>query len=402
MDYILKRASELQEEMSSHRRYFHVNAEVHNELPLTCAYVMEKLTEMGYEPKNIAKSGVVAVVGKKPGKTFMIRGDMDALPMEEETDEPFKSQTTNMHSCGHDLHTAMMLGAAKILKENEDKINGQIKLMFQPAEETLWGARAMIDEGLMENPKVDAAMMIHVRASSEYPTGTVIFSTPGVSNASADGFRIHIQGKGAHGAGPQRGLDPLTTAAHILINLQDILTKGIAPTDEAVVNVCHIQGGTATNIVPDSAIMQGTIRTFDPDVREFVLKRVEEIVLGTAKLFRTEATLEYVTSAPSVINDEKLFYELKGYAKEVFGNDNVVDIGEIKGSRAARGAGSEDFSLVANLVPGFAAGLAAGAKEDGYTYGGHNPKVRYDENAMPAGAALYATMAMKWLEKNNR
>jgi len=230
----------LQSEISANRRYFHQNAEIHNELPLTSAYVVERLKEMGYEPKVIAKCGVVAVAGKKSGKTFMLRADMDALPMEE-TDEPFKSKTPHMHSCGHDMHTAMLLGAAKILKENEDQINGQVKLMFQPAEETLWGAKAMIDEGLLENPKVDAAMMMHVKIDEKCPTGSIVFSTPGVSSSSSDGFRVEIKGKGGHGARPQASFDPLTTAAHILINLQEIHAKEIAPSDEAVINICHIE-----------------------------------------------------------------------------------------------------------------------------------------------------------------
>ena len=400
MDFILKRAAEIQEEIVAHRRYFHENAEIHNELPKTSAYVMEKLKEMGYEPKQIAKSGVVAVAGKKPGKTFMIRADMDALPMGEETDEPFKSKTPHMHSCGHDLHTAMLLGAAKILKENEDKINGQVKLMFQPAEETLWGAKAMIDEGLLENPKVDAAMMIHVRtASEELPTGTILFSTPGVSAASSDGFRVDIKGKGGHGARPQACLDPLTAAAHILINLQEILAKEIAPTDEAVINICHLEGGSATNIIPDTALMQGTIRTYDPAVREFILKRVPEIVEGTAKLFRTEAELTWLMNTPSVVNDPKLFGELLGYAKEAFGAANVVNVSEVK-PKEARSPGSEDFAFVSNLVPAIGTGLVAGAEKDGYIFGGHHPKVRYDESALKTGTAMYAAMAMKWLEEN--
>jgi len=399
MDFILKRAAELQEQIVAHRRYFHENAEVGNELPLTCAYVVEKLTEMGYEPKVIGKTGVVAVAGKKPGKTFMLRADMDALPMGEETDEPFKSKTPHMHSCGHDLHTAMLLGAAQILKENEDKLEGQVKLMFQPAEELLWGAKAMIDEGLMENPKVDAAMMIHVRIDKELPPGVVLFSTPGVSSSSGDGIKIEIKGKGGHGARPQVCLDPLTTAAHILINLQEIYAKEIAPSDEVVINVCHLEGGSAANIIPDTALMQATVRTYDPAVRDFILPRIQEIVEGTAKLFRTEAKFSFTMQTPSVVNDEKLFYELLGYAKETFGPERVINASEVA-PKEARSAGSEDFAYISQLVPAVATGLVAGCEKDGYIYGGHHPKVRYDERALQSGAAMYASMAVKWLENN--
>jgi len=399
MDFILKRAAELQEQIVAHRRYFHENAEVGYELPLTSAYVVEKLTEMGYEPKVIGKTGVVAVAGKKPGKTFMLRADMDALPMGEETDEPFKSKTPHMHSCGHDLHTAMLLGAAQILKENEDKLEGQVKLMFQPAEELLWGAKAMIDEGLMENPKVDAAMMIHVRIDKELPPGVILFSTPGVSSSSGDGIKIEIKGKGGHGARPQVCLDPLTTAAHILINLQEIYAKEIAPSDEVVINVCHLEGGSAANIIPDTALMQATVRTYDPAVRDFILPRIQEIVEGTAKLFRTEAKFSFTMQTPSVVNDEKLFYELLGYAKDTFGAERVINASEVA-PKEARSAGSEDFAYISQLVPAVATGLVAGCEKDGYIYGGHHPKVRYDERALQSGAAMYASMAVKWLENN--
>ena len=400
MDFILKRAAQIQQELVEHRRYFHENAETHHHLPLTSAYVMEKLKEMGYHPKQMAKSGVVAVVGKKPGKTFMIRADMDALPMKEETDEPFKSKTPNMHSCGHDLHTAMLLGAAKLLRENEDKIEGQVKLMFQPAEETLWGAKAMIKEGLMENPKVDAAMMIHVRLDKELPPGTILFTTPGVSSSSADNFRIEIQGKGGHGAKPQICIDPLTTAAHILINLQEIYAKEVAPEDEIVINICHIEGGSAMNIIPDTAIMQGTVRTFDSEVRKTILPRIEEIAKGTAQLFKTKAKVDYLMTTPSVINDEKLFHELLGYSIEVFGDKKVVNAREVYGYKKARAAGSEDFAYISELVPAISVDIVAGCEKDGYHYDNHHPKVRFDEGALHSGAAMYATMAMKWLENN--
>ena len=402
MDNILKRARELQGEISTNRRYFHENAEVHNELPLTSAYVMERLKEMGYEPKQIAKSGVVAVAGKKEGKVFMLRADMDALPMGEETDEPFKSKTPHMHSCGHDIHTAMLLGAAKILKENEDKLNGQVKFMFQPAEETLWGAKAMIADGLLENPKVDAAMMMHVRIDEERPTGSILFSIPGVSSSSSDGFRVDIKGKGGHGARPQACNDPLTTAAHILINLQEIMAKEIGPSDEAVVNICHVEGGSATNIIPDTAMMEGTIRTFDPEIRKFILQRVEEIIENTAKLFRTEAKVTWLMSCPSVVNDKKLFSDMLGYTKELLGEDKVYNIGELLGPVKAKGAGSEDFGFVCEKVPAVSINIVAGCGKDGFTYGNHHPKTRFDERALSEGAAVYANTAIKWLEENNR
>jgi hippurate hydrolase len=391
---ILEDAKQIQPEISTNRRYFHQNAEIHNELPKTTAYVMARLKEMGYEPKEIAKSAVVAVAGKKPGKTFMIRGDMDALPMQEETDEPFKSQTPHMHSCGHDMHTAMLLGAAKLLKQREDQINGQVKLMFQPAEETLWGAKAMIDNGLLENPAVDAAMMIHVKTDDTYKTGSIVMSKPGVSNSSSDGFRVTIKGKGGHGARPGNSIDPITTAAHIVLGLQEILAKEINSSDEVVISVCHIESGSATNIIPETAMLEGTIRTFDEELRQFILKRVKEVVYGIAATYRTEAELTILMSCPSVMNDKDLFYDIIRFNKELLGEDAVINMSEIKSPEKCKGAGSEDFGFVSQRVPAVSISIVAGNEKDGYTYGNHNPKVRFDESCLSHGAAVYANTAM--------
>jgi hippurate hydrolase len=399
---ILDQAKNIQGEISKNRRYFHENAEVGNELPVTTTYVMERLREMGYEPKEIAKSAVVAVAGKKPGKTFMIRADMDALPMGEETDEPFKSKTEHMHSCGHDMHTAMLLGAAKLLKENEDKINGQVKLMFQPAEEILWGAKALIDAGLMENPKVDAAMMIHTRIDDTYKTGNIVLPKPGVSSSSSDGFRVDIKGKGGHGASPQKSIDPITTAAHMVLGLQEILAKEIGASDEVVINICHLEAGSATNIIPDTALIEGTIRTFDEELRQFILKRVKEVVMGVAATYRTEAEFTMLMNCPSVVNDKDLFFDIIRYNKEMLGEGNVINLSETKSPEKCKGAGSEDFGFVSQLVPAVQVYLVAGNTNEGYTYGNHNPKVRFDEGCLAHGCAVYVNTAMKWLEENNK
>ena len=208
MNEFLKRAKEIESELIENRRHFHMYPEVRDELPETVKYVREKLEAMGYQPQEICKCGLVAIAGgKKPGKCIIIRGDMDALPMPEETGLPFASKNPNaMHSCGHDTHMAMMLGAAKLLKEREDEIEGTIKLVFQPNEETFGGAKAMIDAGVLENPHVDAAFAIHIGSTGE--VGEIHYGTEYVM-ASADGFEIHVKGKGSHGAAPHRGVDPI-------------------------------------------------------------------------------------------------------------------------------------------------------------------------------------------------
>jgi len=394
---LLSEAKSIKKSMVDHRRCIHQHAEIGLDLPMTRAYVMEKLTEMGYDPQETG-GGVVAVAGgKKPGKVFMIRGDMDALPIVEESDLPFKSETGNMHACGHDFHTSMMLGAAQLLKAHEDEIEGQVKLMFQPAEELLTGARSMIEAGLMENPKVDAAMMIHVVASMPFETGKVLVQQPGVGSSAADWYEIHVQGKGCHGAMPNTGVDPLNVAAHILIALQEIHARGIPTGSSLALTVGQLHGGSVSNVVPDTAYMTGTIRTIDEEVRTLAKARMVEIAEGIAKSFRATAEVKFTTECPCVVCDESLCKQISEYSVGLVGQDTVIDT---KGMRGLFMAGSEDFALVAERVPATFVALSVGSAEEGYQYPLHHPKARFSEEALPTGAALYAGCAMEWLKNN--
>jgi amidohydrolase len=395
---LLDEAKALQETLVKHRRYFHQNAEVHDELPLTTAYVMERLKEMGYEPVEIVKSGVVAVAGKKAGKTFLLRADMDALPIAEQSGVPFSSQTENMHACGHDLHTAMLLGAARLLKDHEDELNGQVKLMFQPAEETLFGANEMIKAGLLENPRVDAALMLHVLAASDVATGCVVVPPDGVCSAAADWFTIRVQGKGGHGATPHKGVDPLNVIAHIYLALQEINAREVPPDESVAITVGQVHGGETSNVIPDTAMMSGTIRTFSEQTRGFVKQRVEEIVRGVAATFRATATVEYSFGCPCVVVDKALIESVAGYCAELLGADKLVDLLTATGS--TKMLGSEDFAYVCELVPGSRLSIPAGTISDGHIYPGHHPKITFDEDALPVGAAVYAHTAMAWLRDN--
>ena len=394
---LFEEAKGLKEKIVSHRRYIHEHAEIGLDLPITRGYVMEQLTKMGYEPKEVG-GGVVAVAGgKKPGKVFLIRGDMDALPIKETSGLSFQSETGNMHACGHDFHTSMLLGAAELLKEHENEIEGQVKLMFQPAEETLQGAASMIEAGLMEQPSVDAAMMIHMVISFPFDTGKVLVQQPGIGSSAADWFEIHVQGKGCHGAMPNTGIDPLNTAAHILIALQEIHARGIPTGSSLALTVGQIHGGSVYNVVPDSAYMTGTIRTIDPEVRSFVKRRMKEIAENTAKAFGASAEVVFSTECPSVICDKDMCQKVTEYCKEIVGEENVVDTAGMKGLFMA---GSEDFALVAERVPSTFIALSAGSKEQGYLHPLHHPGASFDEDALPVGAAIYAGCAMEWLEKN--
>ena len=274
---LLQEAMEMQEALVTNRRHIHSHAETGFNLPETLAYVRKELEDMGYEPKACGKAGLVATIsGEEPGKTFLLRTDMDALPITEEAEVDFPSKNGCMHACGHDMHTAMLLGAARLLKKHQAEIKGTVKLMFEPSEETFEGAKDMISHGGLENPSVDAALMLHVMAGMPFAPGSCIVSSPGVSAPSADIFTIAVKGKGCHGSMPHTGIDPLNAAAHILIALQEIHARELAMSDSAALTIGSLHAGTAANVIPDEVTMRGSIRAYDQEVREQIKKRMEE------------------------------------------------------------------------------------------------------------------------------
>ena len=304
---LLQEAEALRDQLVSSRRTLHQNAETGFALDRTLSFVKRELTAMGYQPADCGRAGVVALAGgKKPGKVFLLRADMDALPIQEESGVDFACQTGSMHACGHDMHTAMLLGAARLLKEHEDEIPGTVKLMFQPSEETFEGSSDMIQAGLLENPKVDAALMIHVMAAMPFQPGTVIVSAPGVSAPAADYFEIKVQGKGCHGSMPNTGIDPLSAAAHILLSLQEIHARELAMGERAVLTIGTLHAGTAANAIPDTAVMGGSLRTFDEETRSFIKQRLTEITQGVAGTFRAEASVTFGSGCPTLVNDKDL------------------------------------------------------------------------------------------------
>lgn len=397
MTDLYQKALEIKDQIIEDRRYFHANPEVGLDLPMTADYVETRLKEMGYEPIRLGASGVKAVAGKKPGKTFLIRGDMDALPVKEEADVKFRSTNENMHGCGHDFHAANLLGAAQLLKNHEDELEGQVVLMFQPAEETMEGARMMVEEGILENPKVDAAMAIHVFPNMPYPTGTVIMPGADSRFASVDWFTIDIQGKGCHGAQPHNGVDPLNVMSHIHLALQEINARELDPTDNLVLTVGQMHGGKTSNVIPDTATMSGTIRTLKNETRAMVKKRMEEIVEGIAKAFGAEAKVIWGASCPVLLYDHDLYAAAKGYLQDLDGV-SMIDYDETGDNGTMMG--SEDFAYIANAVPSVFFMLTAGHPDDGYSYPVHHPKALFDEDALAVGAATYAHIAMSWLRNN--
>lgn len=374
------------------RRYLHAHPETGFDLHDTFAYVWKSLTDMGLAPHKCGKCGIIADIGRGE-KCVLLRADMDALAIREEADVPFASTNGCMHACGHDLHTAMLLEAARLLKARENTLNGRVRLMFQPAEELLLGAADMLADGLLGEPKPAAAFMIHVLTSLDIPVGTVIVSAPGVSAPAAGMFEIRIRGKGCHGAMPHAGVDPITVAAHTVLNLQQIQARELSLTQPCALTIGMLQSGSMANVIPDRAVLRGSLRAFDDETRKTLIRRIKEIAQQTAAMFRASAEVEMLGGCPTLLNDEQLSASTLSALREMLGTDKALSSRELGGD-SAKSSGSEDFANITHTVPSLMVALTAGRPADGYTHPTHHPQTRFDESALPVGAAVYAVMAL--------
>ena len=317
---------------------------------------------------------------------------MDALPLEEDSGEEFRSENPGkMHACGHDMHTAMLLGAAKILKENEDLIEGQVKLMFQSGEETGTGARDMVEAGVLEDPKVDAAEMIHVATGAPFPAGLVMIPQGGTGASASCMIAIRVKGRGGHGAMPSVCVDPITAICHIHSGLEEIFAREAGLSDYLAITFGKISAGEAPNIIPDSAEMLGSIRTMSTEKMEWAQKRIREIAEAIGAAYRAEVSVEYTHFLPAMIAEPEVTGCAVTYMRELLGP------GAMEIPAGQNGGGSEDFAHVAAKVPSVPMFLAAGNAKEGYLYPAHNPKARFDESALPNGAAAHAYLAIRWL-----
>lgn len=394
-DSILQQAQFLKTELIAHRRWLHSHAEVGFNLSQTREYVKKALLDMGLTPNDCGKCGLVVTVGsKRPGKTFLLRADMDALPIREETGLAFACETGHMHACGHDMHTAMLLGAAKLLKKQEESICGTVKLMFQGAEEVFEGAKDMIHNGVLKEPTVDAALMIHVTAGIPLPAGTIIISAPGIGAPAADYFTIHIQGKGCHGSTPHLGIDPLIPAAQAIMALENLRARELSPGDKSIITVGTIHGGTAGNVIADSVEMQGTIRTYNEETRAHLKGRMTEIVENTAAVFSAKANVTFGSGCPTLVNDRTLAEFTEHTLQTLLGEEKVLSAAKLGGGQ---GSGSEDFAYISQEVPSLMVALAAGEPDKGYVYPQHHPKVVFDEASLPYGCAALVNTAIEYL-----
>ncbi|EGY80215.1 M20 metallopeptidase family protein [Peptoniphilus indolicus] len=392
MNKFLKDALDIQEEIISNRRRLHQNPEIGFELPETLNFVKNELKSYGLEPEECGRSGIEVTIGKGE-PVFLLRADMDALPMEEQTCVEYTSKNKFTHSCGHDAHTAMLLATAKILKNREEELNGTVKLMFQPAEELLKGALDMLQNGILENPKVNGALAQHVMSGEDDNKIGHVYISKGEVSTSADAYRIIVNGKQSHGSTPEKGIDAVIIACHIAIGLQNILAREISSDESCVLLVGKILGGATVNTTAGRAELEVSIRTRKESVREFVNKRMKEIAEGISNTYRASVEIIHTMQAPSVYNDEKLVDEVISSIEQVINKEKIHVVNAMKGT--------EDFAYISQKVPSVFVQIGAGSPDEGYKFNNHNPQFNIDESILAKGVAIYCQVALDYLNKNS-
>ncbi len=379
-------------EVVSWRRYLHSIPEVVFDLPKTSRFVRDRLDEMGIEYRLAAKTGIVGLIrGADPGPTIGLRADMDAIRLKEETGLPYASTNDYMHSCGHDAHTAMLLGAAKILSENKHLLKGNVKLLFQPAEEYEGGALPMIQEGCMENPKVDAVIALHVGQMFEDLAPGQIGVRFGPMMASIDTFHVTVKGQGGHSARPHVCVDPITCASEMILALHRIVSREINSNHSAVLTVGQIHAGTSAHNIPNDVTFSATVRTLDPKDRAFFEKRVNEVCQGIACANRCEVGVNYLRYYPAAINDEQFTRFFVESAAKVVGPTNIVEISEPS-------MGGDDMAYFQQLAPGTYAALCTNNPAKGIVYPNHNSRFDVDEDLLWIGTAVFVQTTLDYFD----
>ena len=389
---ITETAKSVHQEVVRWRQDLHRIPEIGFDLEQTSAYVQARLVEMKIPYTSAAKTGVIGLIeGGRPGPTLALRADMDALPIKEETGLPFASENENMHACGHDAHTAMLLGTAKILNDISENLKGSVKLLFQPGEEGYGGAEKMIADGCLEDPHVDAVVGLHVgQIFPEVGTGQIGICE-GPILAAATAFEVEISGKSTHGALPHLGVDAITVSAEIISSLQKIVSREMDPLGTAVLTVGKIKGGEAINIVTPRVVFKGDFRTLSEKDRSYIASRLKEICTSIARAHRAEANVKILGGYPPTVNDPVFVKIVTGAAEEIIGQDNIIDIKKPN-------MGTEDMSLYLEKVPGAFFVLGTGNPEKGINYPHHNSKFDLDEDVLWIGPALFAKIVLDYLE----
>jgi amidohydrolase len=370
---------EVDEALAGHvvelRRAIHRHPELGFEEHETAALIERELDALGIVHRRLAGTGVAARIdGREKGRVVALRADMDALPIGEKTGLPYASQVAGkMHACGHDAHTAMLLGAAAALQNGRDGLLGSVVLIFQPAEEGPGGALPMIEQGVLDEPAVDLVAMLHVDPRLDVGT---IGITPGPVNASADELYLDVKGIGGHGAYPHESVDALVASAAIVLALQNVVAREIDPFNSAVVTIGTIEGGYRNNVIADEIKMSGTLRAHDPAIRDALEERVRRIVAGVAAAYRVQTDVRVVRGYPPVVNDAALAEQFTAYVREH---------SAIRVERPQPTMGAEDFAYFANRLPGLLVRLGVRSEAAGAVHPAHSPIFRIDERALPVG-----------------
>lgn len=388
-----KRIENIFQELVDIRRDFHMYPELSEKEFRTSQKICEYLDKWNIEYiKDVAETGVVAIIrGKEQGLTVGARADIDALPVEEINDLDFKSLNKGvMHACGHDVHTAIHLGVAKILKEMEDEISGNIKIFFQPAEETIGGAERMIKEGVLKNPDVDYTLSLHVMPNLD--AGYVQLKY-GKVNAATNEFSIKIEGKSSHAAYPEGSVDPIVIGGHIIVGLQTLVSRNVSPLNSVVLTIGQIKGGIKNNIIPNQVTMSGTLRTLDPDTRVYAKRRLEEIAENTAIAYGGKASVEITDGYPALINNDGVVDVLKEVAEEVLGEDKLS-------FKEFPSMGADDFAFFCEETKGAYYLLGCGDKSKGITEPIHSDKFMVDEECIKTGVLLQVETLLRLLKSN--
>lgn len=391
---MFNKCKEIQDELVSMRRDLHKIPELGLELPLTQKYVIEKLKEYGIEyTLNEGDSGIIAYINKgKKGKVIALRADMDALPIKEETGVDYSStHDGKMHACGHDAHTSMLLGAGKILNENKEALNGEVRLIFQTGEEIAKGSPVMLKNNAMEG--VDAVFGTHIGTiiDRNIPAGTFIVC-PGPVMASFDRFVVTIKGKGCHGSTPEKGVDPINIAAHVVLGLEGIVAREFNANEPVVITIGKIQGGAQYNIIPETVLIEGTTRAFKEENRQKMAKRIEEVSIHTAEAFGGTADFVMDWGAPPVVNDNAMAEFAGKCAIEVLGEKDVIT--RVK----APNMGGEDFAFYLGKVPGAFMFLSSANPEKKTDYPHHCSVFNIDEDVLWKGSAVFVKIASEFLK----
>jgi len=380
------------DEIIALRREFHQNPELSWKEFRTSKRIEEELQKLGIEVQRVAETGIVGTIkGQEGDKVVALRADIDALPIQEANDDiPYKSKNDGvMHACGHDSHTAMLLVAAKILVESKEQFKGTVKLIFQPAEELIQGAKKMLAEGVLND--VDAILGIHIW--SQVSTGIVSLE-PGPRFAAGDRFKITVKGKGAHAASPHLGIDAIVAASAIVLNLQTIVSREIDPLEPAVITMGKMTGGFNFNVICNEVVIEGTTRSFNQNIQTKYPEMIRRVIESTASSFNASAELEYIIGSPACINH----HEISGIARKsitkLYGESIIGSFEKIMGG--------EDFAYFNQTIPGVMAFLGGGNEAKHTTYSHHHEKFNIDEDALPVGTSLYAQFAIDFLNQQDK